>query len=62
MMRVWRRLKVDRLLKAAYKNETVLCGISAGSICWFDSGHSDSPAFYHPRKWKNINVKSLSLQ
>src|SRR5579859_5078426 len=36
MMRVWRRLGVDELLKSAYENGTVLSGISAGSICWFD--------------------------
>lgn len=61
MMRVWRRLNVDTLLKSAYKNGTVLCGISAGSICWFDSGHSDSLAFYRPQKWKYINVRGLGL-
>ena len=61
MMRIWRSLGVDKLLKAAYENETVLCGISAGSICWFDSGHSDSMSFYNPRKWKYINVKGLGL-
>ncbi len=32
MMRVWRRLGVDKLIKAAYENGTVLSGISAGSI------------------------------
>jgi dipeptidase E len=61
MMRLWRRLGVDNLLKAAYKNGTVLAGISAGSICWFDSGHSDSMSFYNPRKWKYINVRGLGL-
>jgi dipeptidase E len=61
MMRIWRRLGVDRLLKAAYENGTVLSGISAGSICWFESGHSDSMSFYNPRKWKYINVKGLGL-
>jgi dipeptidase E len=61
MMRVWRRLKIDRLLKSAYNHGTVLCGISAGSICWFESGHSDSLAFYRPRRWKYINVRGLGL-
>jgi len=61
MMKVWRRLGVDKLLKAAYNNGTVLCGISAGSICWFESGHSDSMSFYNPRKWKYVNVKGLGL-
>jgi len=61
MMRLWRRLGVDNLLKAAYEKGTVLAGISAGSICWFDSGHSDSMSFYNPREWKYINVRGLGL-
>jgi dipeptidase E len=61
MMRVWRRLGVDQLLKAAYENGAVLSGISAGAICWFDSGHSDSMSFYNPQKWEYINVKGLGF-
>jgi dipeptidase E len=61
MMRLWRRLGVDKLLVQAYQSGTVLSGISAGSICWFDSGHSDSMSFYNPRKWQYINVKGLGL-
>lgn len=61
MMRLWRRLGVDKLLISAYENGTVLSGISAGSICWFDSGHSDSISFYNPGKWKYINVRGLGL-
>jgi dipeptidase E len=61
MMRLWRRLGIDKLLHSAYNNGTVLCGISAGSICWFDSGHSDSMAFYNPHKWNYINVRGLGF-
>jgi dipeptidase E len=61
MMRIWRRFGVDKLLKVAYAKGTVLSGISAGSICWFESGHSDSMSFYNPRNWKYINVKGLGL-
>lgn len=61
MMRLWRRRGVDKLLKSAYENGTVLSGISAGAICWFDSGHSDSMSFYNPRNWKYINVRGLGL-
>jgi dipeptidase E len=61
MMRLWRRLGVDKLLISAYENGTVLSGISAGSICWFDSGHFDSMSFYSPRDWKYINVRGLGL-
>jgi dipeptidase E len=61
MMRAWRRLGVDNLLRAAYEKGIVLTGISAGAICWFESGHSDSMSFYKPRGWKYINVKGLGL-
>ncbi len=61
MMKLWRKRGVGRLLKEAYKKNTVLCGLSAGSICWFESGHSDSMAFYHPKSWRYINVKGLGL-
>jgi dipeptidase E len=61
MMRLWRRLGIDKLLKAAYDSGTVLCGISAGAICWFDSGHSDSMSFYNPQQWNYVNVKGLGL-
>jgi dipeptidase E len=61
MMRVWRRLGVDEFLKTAYENGTVLSGISAGAICWFDSGHSDSMSFYNSKRWKYINVRGLGL-
>jgi dipeptidase E len=61
MMRVWRRLGVDRFLKRAYERGTVLAGMSAGAICWFDSGHSDSMSFYQPRKWEYINVRGLGI-
>jgi dipeptidase E len=61
MMRLWRRLGVDKLLRRAYEKGTVLCGVSAGAICWFDSGHSDSISFYNPRHWDYINVKALGF-
>jgi dipeptidase E len=61
MMRVWRRLGVDEILKAAYRKGAVLAGISAGAICWFESVHSDSMSFYDPQHWKYIKVRGLGL-
>jgi dipeptidase E len=52
---------MDRLLRRAYENGTVLSGISAGAICWFDSGHSDSMSFSNPRNWNYINVRGLGF-
>lgn len=42
MLTLWREWEVDRILKEAYENGTTLCGISAGSICWFEEGVTDS--------------------
>jgi dipeptidase E len=61
MMRLWRRLGVDRMLRTAYDRGVVLCGVSAGSICWFDAGHSDSMSFYDPGHWQYIKVRGLGL-
>ena len=61
MMRRWRHLGVDRMLRAAFDHGAVLCGVSAGAICWFERGHSDSMAFYNPDDWKYIAVTGLGL-
>ena len=42
MLAVWREWKLDTLLKKAYSNGKILCGVSAGAICWFEQGITDS--------------------
>jgi peptidase E len=42
MLAVWRDWDVPRLLRRAWRNGTVLAGISAGAICWFRMGVTDS--------------------
>lgn len=42
MMELWRQRSVDQYLRQVYRNGTVLAGLSAGSICWFIAGYSDS--------------------
>lgn len=49
MMTLWRKLGINRLLDLARKQGTVLCGLSAGSICWFNFGNSDSRKFKNPQ-------------
>ena len=61
MMRRWRRLGVDDLLRAAHEWGAVLCGVSAGAICWFERGHSDSMSFYSPDDWSYIAVTGMGL-
>jgi len=60
MMMVWRKLGVDRLLKKAHEKGVVLSGLSAGSICWFKFGNSDSRKF-SGKSEKLIKVTGLGL-
>ena len=42
MLAIWRRCGLDRALKEAWQAGKILCGISAGAICWFEQAISDS--------------------
>ncbi len=42
LLTLWRDWGVDRILRMAYERGIVLAGISAGSICWFEQGVTDS--------------------
>jgi dipeptidase E len=60
MMKIWKEHGIDSKLLAIYKNDTaVLGGISAGAICWFDCGHSDSEAFSKKDDWNYIFVEGM---
>ena len=37
LLGVWRAHGLDEVLAEAWRRGTVLCGVSAGSLCWFDS-------------------------
>ena len=42
MLAVWKEWNLDKILKIAYERGTVMSGVSAGAICWFDRGLTDS--------------------
>jgi peptidase E len=42
MLDVWRRQGLDLILREAWKNGVVLTGGSAGALCWFHGGTTDS--------------------
>lgn len=53
MMQTWKKYGVDEKLKQIYeKDSAVLTGISAGAICWFYCGHSDSEALHNENNGK----------
>ncbi len=45
MIAVWKDWGLDKLLKNAYESGTVMSGVSAGAICWFEKGITDSWAY-----------------
>jgi dipeptidase E len=42
MLAIWRVHGIDRLLREAWEQGVVLFGASAGMICWFEAGVTDS--------------------
>ena len=38
----WNKIGLAPMLRTAMERGAVLTGGSAGAICWFDGGHSDS--------------------
>lgn len=61
MMKLWRRLGLDTVLAEAAARGIVLSGLSAGAICWFQYGHSDSRSFSSNPKWDYIRVRGLGF-
>ena len=56
MMKLWRKLGVDKMLLKACEKGIVLSGVSAGGICWFRCGTSDS------RRFKNLKADLIKVK
>jgi len=44
MLAVWKEWNLPEILQNAYEKGIVMSGVSAGAICWFDKGITDSYA------------------
>ena len=44
MLAVWKEWNLHKILRNAYEKGIVMSGVSAGAICWFDKGITDSYA------------------
>ena len=42
MLAIWRVHGLDRILREAWERGIVLCGLSAGAMCWFEAGITTS--------------------
>jgi dipeptidase E len=45
LLGAWQAHGVDRMLERAWRSGVVMCGLSAGSLCWFDEAQT---AFHGP--------------
>jgi dipeptidase E len=45
LLAVWRAHGLDRILRRAWEEGVVLCGLSAGMNCWFSQSVTDSLGF-----------------
>lgn len=62
MMETWRLYKLDQLLIDAYHTGTVLAGLSAGGICWFEQGYGEQDKKRNKEGWWDTEiVKGLGL-
>ena len=42
LLAIWRTHGLDKILRDAWVNGAILCGVSAGMLCWFQDGLTDS--------------------
>lgn len=42
LLAVWRAHSLHTILREAWEAGVVLCGVSAGALCWFEGGSTDS--------------------
>ena len=61
MIAKWKEFKVDVELKKYLKTDKIYCGLSAGSICWFEQGISDSESFENTDVWNYSIIDGLGF-
>jgi len=52
MLKVWKQNNLNALLANVAESGTILSGLSAGAVCWFDQGHSDYEFFEDEKNWQ----------
>jgi peptidase E len=59
LLAIWRAHGLDRLLLEAWRRGTVLAGLSAGAMCWFEGGVTCSSG--RPRPIEGLGLLESSL-
>lgn len=61
MLELWSELGIDAVLKEAYDQGKICAGLSAGAICWFEYGSSDTNSFEDPKDTQLLLLEGLGL-
>jgi dipeptidase E len=61
LLAIWRAHGIDRILREAWEAGTILCGQSAGAMCWFEWGISRSSGAAQPVRGLGFLPGSLSV-
>jgi dipeptidase E len=61
MLAVWREHAIDRTMRAVWESGVVLAGLSAGAMCWFERGISESGGAPEPVEGLGLLAGSLSV-
>ncbi len=55
MLKTWEKFGLKEKLKKVFTDDTaVLSGVSAGAICWFTKGYTDSEMFEGKEDWQYV--------
>jgi peptidase E len=61
LLAIWRAHRLDQLLIQAWRGGTVLAGISAGAMCWFEGGVTCSSGSPEPMAGLGLLAGSLTV-
>jgi dipeptidase E len=61
LLAIWRAHALDELLVAAWRSGTVLAGLSAGAMCWFEAGVTRSSGAPEPLTGLGLLEGSLTV-
>lgn len=61
MIKLWKETGFDKVLKKAWLDGKVMCGVSAGANCWFNECSSDSLQILYGKDQPLIKVDCIGL-
>lgn len=61
MIKLWKETGFDKILREAWENGKVMCGVSAGANCWFKECSSDSLQIKYGKYQPLIGMECLGF-